>query len=69
MTVQFVEDINMAYVIQRYREIHDLVHAVLRMPTNMLGNRLHIEISDRINLKCNYTGIPEFYRTGNKVNL
>jgi ubiquinone biosynthesis protein COQ4 len=35
--VQFVDDIELAYVMQRYREIHDLVHTVLGMPTNMLG--------------------------------
>lgn len=36
--VQFVDDVELAYVVQRYREVHDLVHAVLGMPTNMLGN-------------------------------
>ncbi|KAF5280572.1 hypothetical protein FQR65_LT00323 [Abscondita terminalis] len=35
--VQFIEDINLAYVIQRYREVHDLIHTTLEMPTNMLG--------------------------------
>lgn len=35
--VQFVEDINIAYVIQRYREVHDLIHTTLEMPTHMLG--------------------------------
>ncbi|XP_022907883.2 ubiquinone biosynthesis protein COQ4 homolog, mitochondrial [Onthophagus taurus] len=35
--VQFVEDINLAYVMQRYREVHDLVHTILEMPTNMIG--------------------------------
>ena len=24
---------------QRYREVHDLIHAILRMPTNMLGKQ------------------------------
>ncbi|KAJ8957562.1 hypothetical protein NQ318_020602 [Aromia moschata] len=37
MTVQFIDDIQLAYVIQRYREAHDLVHTVLQMPTHMLG--------------------------------
>lgn len=37
MTVQFIDDIQLAYVIQRYREIHDLIHTILQMPTNMLG--------------------------------
>nr|XP_023025329.1 ubiquinone biosynthesis protein COQ4 homolog, mitochondrial [Leptinotarsa decemlineata] len=35
--VQFVDDIELAYVLQRYREVHDLIHTVLQMPTNMLG--------------------------------
>ncbi|XP_018576435.1 ubiquinone biosynthesis protein COQ4 homolog, mitochondrial [Anoplophora glabripennis] len=37
MTVQFIDDIKLAYVIQRYREAHDLIHTVLQMPTHMLG--------------------------------
>ncbi|XP_066138874.1 ubiquinone biosynthesis protein COQ4 homolog, mitochondrial [Euwallacea fornicatus] len=35
--VQFVDDVELAYVIQRYREVHDLIHTILQMPTNMLG--------------------------------
>ncbi|KAL3284913.1 hypothetical protein HHI36_019045 [Cryptolaemus montrouzieri] len=35
--VRFVSDIKLAYVMQRYREIHDLIHALLGMKTNMLG--------------------------------
>lgn len=38
LTVQFVDDLELAYVMQRYREVHDLIHAILGMPTNMLGN-------------------------------
>ncbi|KAI5730242.1 hypothetical protein M8J76_011697 [Diaphorina citri] len=37
LPVQFIKDTELAYVMQRYREIHDLVHAVLQQPTNMLG--------------------------------
>ncbi|XP_054258568.1 ubiquinone biosynthesis protein COQ4 homolog, mitochondrial isoform X2 [Macrosteles quadrilineatus] len=37
LPVQFVDDVELAYVMQRYRETHDLNHAVLGMPTNMLG--------------------------------
>lgn len=37
MTVQFVDDVELAYVVQRYREAHDLVHTILQMPTHMLG--------------------------------
>jgi ubiquinone biosynthesis protein Coq4 len=32
-----MEDPQLAYVMTRYRETHDLVHTVLGMPTNMLG--------------------------------
>ncbi|KAJ9581945.1 hypothetical protein L9F63_003698 [Diploptera punctata] len=35
--VQFIDDVELAYVIQRYREVHDLFHTILEMPTNMLG--------------------------------
>ncbi|KAG2456093.1 COQ4 protein, partial [Polypterus senegalus] len=35
--VKFVDDEELAYVIQRYREVHDFVHTLLGMPTNMLG--------------------------------
>lgn len=37
LPVQFIEDPELAYVMQRYREVHDLVHASLFMKTNMLG--------------------------------
>lgn len=36
-TVQFVDDVELAYVMQRYREMHDLIHTILQMRTNMLG--------------------------------
>lgn len=35
--VQFVDDPELAYVMLRYREIHDLNHVILEQPTNMLG--------------------------------
>jgi len=38
--VQFVDDADLAYVMTRYRETHDLTHAMLEMPTNMLGEVL-----------------------------
>ncbi|XP_040180410.1 ubiquinone biosynthesis protein COQ4 homolog, mitochondrial [Rana temporaria] len=37
MPVRFVDDEELAYVAQRYREVHDLMHTLLGMPTNMLG--------------------------------
>ncbi|XP_030022664.2 ubiquinone biosynthesis protein COQ4 homolog, mitochondrial [Manduca sexta] len=37
LPVQFIADPELAYVMQRYREVHDLVHASLFMKTNMLG--------------------------------
>ncbi|XP_039964395.1 ubiquinone biosynthesis protein COQ4 homolog, mitochondrial [Bactrocera tryoni] len=37
MEVRFIADPMLAYVMTRYRECHDLVHTVLGMPTNMLG--------------------------------
>jgi len=38
--VQYVDDEDLAFVMKRYREIHDLVHAVLDMPTDMVGETL-----------------------------
>lgn len=35
--VKFIDDPELAYVIRRYRETHDLVHSLLNMKTNMLG--------------------------------
>lgn len=35
--VKFVSDTELAYVMQRYRETHDIYHAMLLMPTTMLG--------------------------------
>nr|CAH0099411.1 unnamed protein product [Daphnia galeata] len=37
LPVRFVDDVDLAYVMQRYRETHDLVHTLLGCPTNMLG--------------------------------
>lgn len=37
LPVQFVDDPDLAYIAQRYREVHDLVHTLLEMPTHMLG--------------------------------
>lgn len=37
LPVQFISDPEIAYVMQRYREVHDLVHATLFMRTSMLG--------------------------------
>lgn len=37
--VKFVDDEELAYVMQRYREVHDLLHTLLGMPTNMLGEK------------------------------
>ncbi|NWQ84309.1 COQ4 protein, partial [Columbina picui] len=39
MPPKFVDDEELAYVIQRYREVHDMMHTLLGMPTNMLGER------------------------------
>ena len=38
--VQFVDDEGLAFVMKRYRETHDLVHAVLDLKTDMVGEAL-----------------------------
>lgn len=35
--VHFVDDPDLAYVMLRYRQVHDLLHSLLGMPTSMLG--------------------------------
>lgn len=35
--VRFVDDPDLAYVLQRYREVHDFYHTLLDMPINMMG--------------------------------
>ncbi len=35
--VSFIDDAELAYIMRRYREIHDLTHVTLGMPINMLG--------------------------------
>jgi ubiquinone biosynthesis protein COQ4 len=35
--VSFIDDADLAYIMRRYREIHDLTHVTLGMPINMLG--------------------------------
>jgi len=35
--VAFVDDVELAYVMRRYRETHDVFHCLLGMPTNLLG--------------------------------
>ncbi|XP_077986950.1 ubiquinone biosynthesis protein COQ4 homolog, mitochondrial-like [Glandiceps talaboti] len=37
MPVKFIDNIDDAYVIQRYREVHDFCHSLLGMPTNFKG--------------------------------
>lgn len=36
-TVQFVDDAELAYVMQRYRELHDIIHTILDQPTTLKG--------------------------------
>lgn len=38
--VQFVDDVQLAYVMQRYRELHDIVHTILGQPTTIKGEVL-----------------------------
>nr|XP_029722042.1 ubiquinone biosynthesis protein COQ4 homolog, mitochondrial-like [Aedes albopictus] len=55
MEVKFMDDPQLAYVMTRYREVHDLVHAVFGMPTNMLGE-VAIKWIEAINI-----GLPMCY--------
>lgn len=53
--VQFLDDPQLAYVMTRYRESHDLVHTVLGMPTTMLGE-VAVKWFEALN-----TGLPMCY--------
>ncbi|KAM8709095.1 hypothetical protein ACLKA7_015981 [Drosophila subpalustris] len=55
MEVRFLEDPKLAYLMTRYRECHDLVHAALNMPTNMLGE-VAVKWVEALN-----TGLPMCY--------
>lgn len=55
MCVKFLDDPELAYVMTRYRECHDLVHTVLGMPTNMLGEVV-VKWIEALN-----TGLPMCY--------
>lgn len=35
--VRFIDNIELLYVMQRYRETHDMFHVLLEMPTTILG--------------------------------
>ena len=35
--VNFIDDLDLRYVMLRYRQCHDLTHTLLGMPTNLLG--------------------------------
>lgn len=55
MQVKFINDPELMYVMTRYRECHDLVHTVLGMPTNMLGE-VTVKWIEAINI-----GLPMCY--------
>uniref|UniRef100_A0A2Y9D1R3 Ubiquinone biosynthesis protein COQ4 homolog, mitochondrial n=1 Tax=Anopheles funestus TaxID=62324 RepID=A0A2Y9D1R3_ANOFN len=55
MEVRFLDDPELAYVMTRYRETHDMVHAILDMPTNMLGE-VTVKWVEALN-----TGLPMCY--------
>jgi len=55
MEVRFLADPKLAYLMTRYRECHDLVHTVLNMPTNMLGE-VAVKWVEALN-----TGLPMCY--------
>lgn len=55
MEVKYMDDPELAYVMTRYREVHDLVHTIFGMPTNMLGE-VAIKWVEALN-----TGLPMCY--------
>ncbi|KAG5678953.1 hypothetical protein PVAND_008571 [Polypedilum vanderplanki] len=55
LDVRFMDDPMLAYVMTRYREVHDLIHTVLGMKTNMLGE-VAVKWVEALN-----TGLPMCY--------
>ncbi|XP_035878197.1 ubiquinone biosynthesis protein COQ4 homolog, mitochondrial isoform X2 [Phyllostomus discolor] len=49
---RFVDDEELAYVNQRYREVHDMLHTLLGMPTNILALPLTHGPSPPLRAKC-----------------
>ena len=56
--VYFIEDEELAYVMCRYRQIHDFIHCILGMRTNMLGE-VTVKIFEAIQL-----GLPMCWLAG-----
>lgn len=52
-TVRYVDDAECAYVIQRYRECHDLYHAVLGLPPQFVEGEIALKAFEFAN-----TGLP-----------
>lgn len=52
LPVRFVEDAQEAWILQRYRDVHDLWHVLTGMPTNLLG-----EIAQKW-FEAVHTGLP-----------
>lgn len=58
LPVQFIDDPELAYVMQRYREVHDLVHATLFMQTTMLGEVCILLF--KLNIRYDYFGVSTY---------
>lgn len=66
--VRFIENEEQAYVMQRYREIHDFTHCILGLKTNMLGE-VTVKIFEAIQLDlpmCWLAGVFGMLRLGPK---
>lgn len=64
MPPKFVDDEELAYVIQRYREVHDLMHTLLGMPTNMLGEQQWAQGAALSNPPIVLSCLPEMEQAG-----
>ncbi|XP_022106040.1 ubiquinone biosynthesis protein COQ4 homolog, mitochondrial-like [Acanthaster planci] len=58
--VHFVDDPDLAYVMQRYREIHDFNHALLGMPATMLGE-VTVKWFEMINTRLPMTALGAMF--------
>uniref|UniRef100_A0A0M3IKB2 Ubiquinone biosynthesis protein COQ4 homolog, mitochondrial n=1 Tax=Ascaris lumbricoides TaxID=6252 RepID=A0A0M3IKB2_ASCLU len=57
-TVKFVDDDDLVYVMQRYRETHDFNHVLLQMKTHMLGE--YVDDDDLVYVMQRYRETHDF---------
>lgn len=58
--VRFIDDEELAYIFQRYRESHDFHHAITNLPTNIYGE-IVLKIIEFANIGIPFAGFGAFF--------